>query len=167
MMQKRLDYFFVSDSFQDSIHEAEILTCIQSDHSPIQIQCRSPDEKRRGPSHWKFNNSLVLDSEYIELANSDISNLLNSKNLQTSDPRLKSEFIKYNIRKLTIRCSKERAKHRRESRANLEKRAKFYEDNLNSNSDDSFLKEYQEAKAKLETMYNHITDGIIQWSQCD
>ena len=37
----------------------------------------------------------------------------------------------------------------------------FYEDNLNSNSDDSFLKEYQETKAELETMYNHITEGII------
>ena len=78
--------------------------------------------------------------------------------LQTSDPRVKWEFIKYNIRKLTIKSLKERAKHRRETRANLERRVKFYEDNLNSNSDDdSFLKEYQEAKAKLDTTYNHTT----------
>ena len=87
--------------------------------------------------------------------------------MQTSDHRVKWEFIKYNIRKLTIKYSKERAKHRRESRANLEKRLKCYEDNLNSNSDDSFLKEYQEAKAELETMYNHMTEGIIIWSRCD
>ena len=46
--------------------------------------------------------------------------------LQTSDPRVKWEFFKYNIRKLTIKYSKERAKHIRESRANLEKRVKFY-----------------------------------------
>ena len=81
--------------------------------------------------------------------------------LQTCDPRVKWEFIKYNIRKLTIKYSKERAKCSRESRANLEKRVMFHEDNLNSNSDDSFLKEYQEAKAELETMYNHTTEGII------
>ena len=37
MTQRRLDYFFVSDSFQDSVHEVEILTGIQSDHSPIRI----------------------------------------------------------------------------------------------------------------------------------
>ena len=36
-MQRRLDYFFVSDSFQDSVDEVEILTGIQSDHSPIRI----------------------------------------------------------------------------------------------------------------------------------
>ena len=161
MTQRRLDYFFVSDSFQDSVHEVEILTGIQSDHSPIRIQCRSLEEERRGPSHWKFNNSLLLDSEYIELANSEISDLLDPITLQTSDPRVKCEFFKYNIRKLTIKYSKERAKHRRESRANLEKRVKFYEDNLNSKSDDSFLKEYQDAKVELETMYNHITEGII------
>ena len=51
MTQRRLDYFFVSDSFQDSVHEVKILTGIQSDHSPIWIQCRSLEEERRGPSH--------------------------------------------------------------------------------------------------------------------
>ena len=125
MMQRRLDYFFISDSFQDSTHEVEILTGIQSDQSPIRIQCRSPGEERRGPSHWKFNNSLPLDSEYIEVADSEISNLLHPMTLQTSYPRIKWEFI----RKLTIKYSKERAKRRRESRGNLEKRVKFYEDN--------------------------------------
>ena len=125
MTQRRLDYFFVSDSFQDSVHEVEILTGIQSDHSPIWIQCRSLEEERRGPSHWKFNNSLLLDSEYIELANSEISDLLDPMTLQTSDPRVKWEFFKYNIRKLTIKYSKERTKHRRESRANLEKGLSF------------------------------------------
>ena len=50
---------------------------------------------------------------------------------------------------------------------NLEKRVKFYEDNLNSNSNNSSLKDYQDAKVKLETMYNHITEGIIIWSRCD
>ena len=29
------------------------------------------------------------------------------------------------------------------------------------------MKEYQEAKAELETMYNHITEGIIIGSRCD
>ena len=106
MMQRRLDYFFVSDSFQDSIHEVEILTGIQNDHSPVRSQCRSLDEERRGPFHWKFNNSLLLDSEYIELADSEISNLIDPMTLQTSDPRVKWEFIKYSIRKLTIKYSK-------------------------------------------------------------
>ena len=107
MMQRRLDYFFISDSFKDSVHEVEILTGIQTDHSPIRIQCRSQEEEWRGPSHWKFNKSLLLDSEYIELADSEISDLLDPMTLQTSDPRVKWEFFKDNIRKLTIKYSKE------------------------------------------------------------
>ena len=86
--------------------------------------------------------------------------------LQTSDPRVKCEFIRYNIRKLAVKYLKERAKRRRESKANLEKRVKLYEHNLNSNSDDSFWKKYQEAKAEFEITYN-ITEGIIIRSRCD
>ena len=43
IMQRRLDYCFVSDSFQDSMHEVEILTGIQTD--PIPIQCGSLNEE--------------------------------------------------------------------------------------------------------------------------
>ena len=122
MMQRKLDYFSVSESFHDSIPQVEILIGIQSDHSLIRIQCRSLVEERGGPSHWKFNILLLLDSEYIELVDSEISYLLDPMTSQTSDPRVKWEFIKYNSKKLTIKYSKERAKHRRESRVNLEKK---------------------------------------------
>ena len=158
-MQRRIDYHFISDSFQDSIHAVEILTGVQSDHFPIRIQCRSLDEEQRGPSHWKFNNSILLDSESIKLAYSEICNLLDSETLLTSDLRVRWEFIKYNIRKLTFKYSKERAKCRRESMVNLEKKVKLNEDNLTSNSEESFVKEYQEAKAKS---YDNVTEGIIK-----
>ena len=37
----------------------------------------------------------------------------------------------------------------------------FYEDNLLSDSDDGCLQKYHEAKAELDQLYNHITEGII------
>ena len=55
----------------------------------------------------------------------------------------------------------------RERRQDLEKRVKFYEDNLSSNSDDSCLQEYREAKAELSQLYNHIPEGIIIPSRAD
>ena len=51
------------------------------------------------------------------------------------------------------------------SRQDLEKRVKFYEDNLLSNSDEGCLQEYHEAKAELDQLYNHITEGIINCSR--
>ena len=49
----------------------------------------------------------------------------------------------------------------RERRQDLEKRVKYYEDNLLSDSDDGCLQKYHEAKAELDQLYNHITEGII------
>ena len=39
--------------------------------------------------------------------------------------------------------------------------SKIYEDNLLSDSDDGRLQKYHEAKAELDQLYNHITEGII------
>ena len=41
----------------------------------------------------------------------------------------------------------------------LRKKINFYEDNLTSNSEESFVKEYQEAKAKP---FDNVTESIIK-----
>ena len=49
----------------------------------------------------------------------------------------------------------------RKRRQDLEKRVKFYEDNLLSDSDDGCLQECHKAKAELNQLYNHIRDGPL------
>ena len=49
----------------------------------------------------------------------------------------------------------------RERGHDLEKSVKFYEDNLLSDSGDGCLQEYHEAKAELNQLCDHITNGII------
>ena len=53
IIQRRLDYWLVSDSLQDDIDSVDIKTSIKSDHSAI------IDDLEKGPNFWKFNSNLA------------------------------------------------------------------------------------------------------------
>ena len=159
--QRRLDYFFLSNILQENIQKIDTLPGIQNDHSPVLVQLRNLYEEKYGLSYWKFNNSLLSDTEHVEAMSSELLTILNKQHDEESDLRKLWEFIKYNVRKFSIQYSRAKAKCMRERRQDLEKRVRFYEDNLLSDSDDGCLQEYHEAKAELNQLYNHITEGII------
>ena len=142
LLQRRLYYFFLSNILQENIQKVETLPGIQSDHSPVLFQLRNLYEEKHGPSYWKFNNSLLSDTEYVEAMSSELLTILNEQHDKESDPRKLWEFIKYNVRKFSFQYSRAKSKHMRERRQDLEKRVKFYEDNLLSDSDDGCLQKY-------------------------
>ena len=37
----------------------DVVTAIKTDHSAITLEIDSLDDQQRGPSFWKFNNSLL------------------------------------------------------------------------------------------------------------
>ena len=59
-LQRRLDYFFVSNSLQESIKDTEILAALSCDHSPVSFSLVSTKPSWKGKRLWKFNNSLLL-----------------------------------------------------------------------------------------------------------
>ena len=70
--QKRLDYFLISDSLQDLVNAIKVIPSVQSDHSALKIKISSLTEGSKGPSYWKFNNTLILDDEYVNNMKSKI-----------------------------------------------------------------------------------------------
>ena len=62
VVQRRLDYWLISDSLQDEIISAEIKTSIKTDHSAITLSISGLDDTEIGPNFWKFNSNLVNDS---------------------------------------------------------------------------------------------------------
>ena len=74
LVQRRLDYWLISDSLQDEIISAQIKTSIKTDHSSITLSISSLDETERGPNFWKFNSNLVNDSDYCELLTTEYVN---------------------------------------------------------------------------------------------
>lgn len=67
----RLDYFLVSSAMSRLVSSSFILPGYRSDHSLISILISEGMQSKRG-LYWKFNNSLLKDSTYIDLVNSGI-----------------------------------------------------------------------------------------------
>ena len=64
--QRRLDFFLISDALQELVVDSKIIPSVQSDHSAIVLKVSPTNEGERGRSHWKFNNSLLDDNDFIE-----------------------------------------------------------------------------------------------------
>ena len=64
-------------------------------------------ESNRGRGLWKFNDSLIENEAYVHQMKKFISDTLNHLfNENVLDDQVKSEYLKYNIRKYTIIFSK-------------------------------------------------------------
>ena len=64
-LQRRLDYFLVSEYSQEQIDTIDIIPSVQSDYSTLKMKFSPSGERKRGPSQLKFNNSLVLDKDFV------------------------------------------------------------------------------------------------------
>ena len=64
--QQRFDYIFVSNSLQEAVKNTEILNALSSDHSPIFCSFVNNDTFARGSGVWKFNNSLLLNTQFVK-----------------------------------------------------------------------------------------------------
>ena len=111
LLQRRLDFFFLSNILQENIQKVDILPGIQSDHSPVLVQLLDLYEEKHGPSYWKFNNSLLSNTEYVEEMSSKLLTILNEKHDEESDSRKRWDFIKYNVRKFPFQYSRAKSKH--------------------------------------------------------
>ena len=107
-IQCRLDHLFVSNQPSNRICESKIIPNIYSDHSAVVLSISfSEHEPPRGPGFWKFNNSLLSDTKYVESLNFLIPEFA-KKHQGTEDKGLFWEMIKMEIRVFTIRFSKKK-----------------------------------------------------------
>ena len=98
----RLDYFLISNNLINSIKNSTIKPGYKTDHSFIALSIDF-DKLPRGPGYFKFNNSLLLDTEFKNKIKTSISEtvLLNNE----TNPNTLWDVIKGNIRNETIKFS--------------------------------------------------------------
>ena len=76
LIQRRLDYWLISNDLQEDVESVEIKSAIRSDHSAITLSVNGLEENERGPSFWKFNSTLINDQEYCDLLRLEYKNWL-------------------------------------------------------------------------------------------
>ena len=121
LIQRRLDYIFISHNFQEVVKDSEILCVISTDHSALRCSFQHFNKLKSGSDLWKLNSSLVSNEDFIQKC---------ILNLQTQFcDQIKWEILKYEIRLFTIRFSKNLAQLRRKEQSKLESRFKILEPN--------------------------------------
>ena len=98
-IQRRLDYFFISNSLQESIKTTITLAAFPADHSPITFSLCHLKEFPRGRGLWKFNKCLIKNENYHEQMKKLIKIVLNNLNQDNIvDPHFRWEYLKFEIK---------------------------------------------------------------------
>ena len=119
-LQRRLDYMFISNNIQ-VFQKVSILPSFCSVHSPISGILKSSSKILLGKNFWKFNSSLINNEKYLTQIRQHISEVKSQFNAAVGNKAyVQWEFLKYEIRKFTIKFSKNKAKLKREKLSLLE-----------------------------------------------
>ena len=97
LIRKRSDYFLISDSLQDHTKYVDIDPAINTDHSAIVLNFSYIKQTERGPSYWKFNNSLLSDNVYLNMMKGKMDEFISANHLP-DDPRSSWDFLKFKIK---------------------------------------------------------------------
>ena len=160
IIQRRLDYWLISDSLQDGVAKVDIVTAIRTDHSAVTLEIDSLEDQQRGPSFWKFNNSLLDDALFIQRLREKFSMWLDEINFCV-DLRIKWDWMKYKIREESISFSKLKAQERRRKIQAIENRLKKCEERIAQSPTQENLANLESAKAEYEKEYDYIVRGSI------
>ena len=96
---RRLDYILVSDNIYDKIIDCNIISAPHSDHRIVDMKYKVT-HTQRGPSYWKFNDSLLRDLDFANMTNSVIDQFkVDNINVE---PQLKWDLCKIEIREHCI-----------------------------------------------------------------
>ena len=145
LVRRRLDYWLVSTDTQDDLTETNIIPAIKSDHSAITLTLNSLDKQKFDPSYWKFNSSLLEDDSYIQLFSSNYPEWLDEFK-DVIDKRVLWDLIKYRIRQVSIKYSKQKARERRARRATAEQKVKQCDLLCNSDPSEKHMYDLDAAK---------------------
>ena len=64
-IQRRLDYFFISNRLQDVIAHVNVFAALSTNHSLVTISISKTKNRIHGHGFWKFNSSLFSDQHFV------------------------------------------------------------------------------------------------------
>ena len=183
----RLDMFFVNTELIESIPRVTIKPGYRTDHSCLTMTVQVM-EIEKGPGIWKLNESILKNSEYIELVNSTIKNtvyqyaipvynieyLSDSNNYENIDFTIKEslfyETLLMLIRGETVQYCKRIARTRRRKENELLVNVQSAQTAFDHDKCDEKARILQKAKENLEEHRKPYIEGLIvrsrtQWHE--
>ena len=155
----RIDMIFLPVSWSNKIIESNISPCRRTDHKLISTTL-SIDEIARGPGIWKFNNTLLLDHEFVTETNwlidrqYPLSEFLNPSDMWLHLKKVLTETAK--------EYSKNKAKIKNYRKINLEKLLDLLNKEFNKGcSDAALIDEINKINKELDEIAHQETLATI------
>ena len=162
LIQSRLDRFYISDTMQYNISQADILPGILSDHSAIILSIKPTKSiSQNGPNFWKFNNSLLKNENFAKGLTTFIENDLQKECENIKCKQVKWEYSKYKIKQWSIKKSKEIASEKRKQEKYLVEKIKGLEEKVCTQNSENLLEQLDSCKTDLEKIHNQKTQSLM------
>ena len=144
LVQRRLDYYLISNHLQPLVTSSKICNAISTNHSAILLSICTLSDTEKGPS------SLLDDKNYVENIKLNID--LWKAEYTGESSKTRWEFIKFKIREFTIlKYSKEKVKEFKTELKKLEENVSKYEVILRSNNNsEEIVEKYKRSKVKVK-----------------
>ena len=98
ILNRRLDYTFISNELQAFFNDTDIISAFKTDHSSVLVTISNYNFLKPRPGLRIFNNSLIKDETFTNTFKNFKQNMINELNTNTSlNNQLKWELIKYEI----------------------------------------------------------------------
>ena len=108
------------------------------------------NETSRGPSYWKFNNSLLDDQHFVTSLTERINYIIDNELNTIEDVRIRWDILIYRIRQYSLDYSKTAAEGRRKRRLEFEFKVKELEACVTDKSSTQFMRDYEATISELE-----------------
>ena len=70
--QSRLDFFLISENLCNTVRDTDITPGYRTDHSMLTLELSFGEDCNNKKTYWKFNSSLLKDSEFVQEVNDTI-----------------------------------------------------------------------------------------------
>ena len=111
LIQRLLDFFYISNSIQGSVKNSDVVASLFTDHLAITVSYFKNEESNRSRGFRKINNSFIENEQYVHQTKKLILPSLNycfSEKILGN--QVKWKYLKNSIRKYTINFSKKLTK---------------------------------------------------------
>jgi exodeoxyribonuclease III len=145
---RRLDYILVNDNMLEKCFDCTISSIAQSDHRMVCMKFRLTTIPR-GPSYYKFNDSLLHDQVFVNKMNNFITEF--ETEYQTLNAQCKWDLCKLKMKELSMAYSKEKCMLHRQKMTSLNKKLDELDSKLAVDpQNDILLQEKQKIKQEVE-----------------
>ena len=149
---RRLDYVFTNDILVNLLLESEIIFMPRSDHRAI-MNTFQPKTFPKGPSFYKFNNSLLIDPMFVSKMRDTIIETDRELEKEEWNPNDKWEMLKIRMKDQCTVFSQNRAQKRKQDKVEIERKLNDLENQLSNDPEDELIKaNIVKESTKLESM---------------